>query len=65
MSLWPIFAEEARLRTLASLKNVAKKIVSPRGGLRGKTSEIVGSFLGISKTTMERLKYIYDHEDEY
>lgn len=57
MTLWPIFAEEARARMLAGT-------LSPTG-LKGETAEIVGSFLGIGKTTMKRLKYIYDHEDEF
>ena len=65
MTLWPIFAEEARLRSLANLRNVAETIGGLPGGRRGRTAEIVGSFLGLSKATMERLKYIYDHEDEF
>ncbi len=66
-TLWPIFTEEARLRSLANLKDVAKKLgitESLQGGFLGKTSEIVGSFLGISKTTMERLKYEHEEHPE-
>ncbi len=57
MTLWPIFAEEARARKLAGTLWTQ--------GPKGRTRDFVAQFLGISGRTMERLKYIYDHEDEY
>jgi len=57
ISLWPIFAEEARLRMLAG--------TLASTDARGKTSEKIAGFLGISSRQVERLKYIYDHEREF
>jgi len=65
MTLWPIFAGEARLRMLSGLKQFKDKLPFGPRGPSGRTRDLVAQFLGISGRTMERLKYIYDHEDEY
>jgi len=62
MTLWPLFAEEARLRSLANLKQFSDQVPGP--GRRGQTRDIVAGFLGISGRTMERLKYEHEEHPE-